>query len=348
MSDRQPRDTDQNFSHYAVGMEGLQFCDVRETAAAIEGLPGGPYCRIPEDWLGEMTPNVRALACNTSGGVVRFVTDSPRVGLRMKLASGGDMPHMPRTGSSGMDVYLGTGSEKRYVNTLKPLFDEDFYEGATVLPGGRTEVTVYLPLYNGVKLLEVGIEPGAVVESPSKLTYEAPIAFYGSSITQGGCACRTSTCYPAVVCRRLDAKLLNLGFSGSALGEQPLAEFIATLEMSCLVYDYDNNAPDSEHLRRTHLPFIRTILERRPELPVVFLSKTNYDPNDPDDAVRRRLIYASYRWAEDNGYRAAFVDGSKLFGEDAELCTVDSLHPNDLGFYFMGRAVIEAVRGVIR
>lgn len=347
MADRKPKDTDQNFSPFVAGMEGLNFCDVLETAAVLEGLPGGAYCRIPEDWRSEMTPNVQRLAFHTSGGVIRFLTDSPRIGLRVHLTSGEDMPHMPRTGSSGTDIYLGSGTERRYVNTLKPLFNDDYYEGATLLPGGVTEVTIYLPLYNGVRRLEIGVEPGASVQSPGPHICAAPIVFYGSSITQGGCACRTSTDYPAVVCRRLDAGLINLGFSGSALGELPLAEFIASLEMGCLVYDYDNNAPDSEHLRKTHLPFIQSFLERRPEVPVVFLSKTNFNSEDPDDSVRRRIVYASFRWAEDNGYRAAFVDGSTLFGKDTELCTVDSLHPNDLGFYFMGKAVTDTVRRLL-
>ena len=92
-------------------------------------------------------------------------------------------------------------------------------------------------------------------KSPTPYVVEKPIVFYGSSITEGGCASRVTNAYPALLSKWLNADYINLGFSGSAKGEIPVAEFIAEQSMSAFVYDYDHNAPNPEHLAATHEAF---------------------------------------------------------------------------------------------
>ena len=123
-----------------------------------------------------------------------------------------------------------------------------------------------------------------------------------------------------------------------------MAEYIAQLPMSCFVYDYDHNSPSPEHLRETHRPFLETILSRKPELPVIVMSKPNPDLSGPD-FERREIIGSTCRWAAAQGARVWFVDGDTLFGKDGrECCTVDGVHPNDLGFWRMAQAVFPALR----
>lgn len=43
--------------------------------------------------------------------------------------------------------------------------------------------------------------------------------------------------------------------------------------ISCFVMDYDHNAPTLEHLIETHEPFFKIIREKRPNLPVVMVSR---------------------------------------------------------------------------
>jgi hypothetical protein len=341
---RAAKDTDQNFSYYACGTDGLCYTEAYATSARIDGLPGGEYLRAPKEWLPRFSEMNRMLCANTSGGVIRFVTNSPRVGLRVKLRGAADLPHMPRTGVSGVDIYLGGAGARKYVNTLKPFADSTEYEGGTLLPGGNTEVMVYLPLYNGVSSVEIGVEPGCTVFPPPAYAVEKPVIFYGSSITQGGCACRASTDYPARLCRALDANMINLGFSGSAKGEIAMAKYIAGLPMSCFVYDYDQNAPTAQHLRETHLPFLREILTAQPGIPVVFMTRTDA-VDRPEDHERRAIIHETYEWALKQGCPAAFLDGAPLIGgEDPDGCTVDGHHPNDLGFFRMAEALEPLVR----
>jgi hypothetical protein len=168
-----------------------------------------------------------------------------------------------------------------------------------------------------------------------------PIVFYGSSITQGGCASRPGNCYAHHVCRWLDAPMVNLGFSSNGLGQLEMAEYINSLDMSALVMDYDHNAPDFHHLEKTHERFFQAIRTAHPTLPVVFLSRPDFDFEAELNIRRRAVIRATYENAFRQGDRNVwFLDGERLFGTtDRDTCTVDTIHPNDLGFLRMAKCL---------
>ena len=112
----------------------------------------------------------------------------------------------------------------------------------------------------------------AELEPAEDYTYTKPILYYGSSITQGGCANRPGTSYQAIIHRSIDADYINLGFSGSCLAEDAMLDYISNLDMSVFVYDYDHNAPTPEFLEKTHEPFYKKLRERRPDLPIIMVS----------------------------------------------------------------------------
>ena len=332
-------DIDPNFKSSGIQ---LYFEEVRNTAASLEGLAGENYCRFPESLLPSLSEGVRALAYHTSGGIVRFRTKSRCLGLWMKLRDTGCMNHMPLTGSAGMDVFTGEEGALFYRGVIRPTPNEEIVSGELSLGEGEKTVTIFLPLYNGVRELHIGIEPGCQVVAPPPHRIEKPVLFYGSSITQGGCSCRTSTCYPAILNRWLGFPLINLGFSGNAMGEPFLAEYIASIPMSCFVFDYDHNAPTVEHLQKTHQPFLETILQKQPELSVILLSKPDREvvTTPAEDMARTAIVQETWQWAVSQGYNAYFIDGFTLFGDaDRDCCTVDRLHPNDLGFYRMAQTI---------
>lgn len=280
---------DQNLQ--AVPLEaGLRFQDVRSTPARIYGLIEGEYARLPAAQRSLASEKLLMLQGCTSGGRVRFLTDSRRLGLRMLVTNSEGYPHMAYSGYAGIDCYLGEGTDPEYLGTRWPPLGERLLESEFELPGTLSLVTLYLPLYTGVELLELGLEPGAALLAPTPYARETPIVFYGSSITQGGCASRSSNSYCALVSRWLDSDFYCLGFSGGAMGEPWMAEYISQLPMSCFVYDYDHNAPSPDYLRQTHRPFLQTILDKNPALPVIAMSRPY--PNLPGtDSERREMIY---------------------------------------------------------
>lgn len=345
---------DKNFRPATIGDVAVNYYDALAGAPfEVTGFawrkPGGELYRIPAELTSEQTSEgVIALAKHTSGGAVRFRTDSPYLAIRATLRAGSDMNHMPRSGSCGFDLFQSDAKGASHYNTtIQPspehLKGEVLERKANSFAkaGEMRDWVIYLPLYGGVQSLEAGIAPGAKLEAPTPHRIAKPILFYGSSITQGGCASRPANNYTTMLCRAVDAPQINLGFSGNAKGEIALAEAIAGLDLAAFVYDYDYNAPGAAHLAKTHEPFFLKIREKNPDLPIIMMSKCS-----GPDAKRRDIIKKTCQNAIDRGDRNVyFIDGSELFGEPGkDYCTVDGCHPNDLGFYQMYRRVLPVLR----
>lgn len=129
-----------------------------------------------------------------------------------------------------------------------------------------------------------------------------------------------------------------------------MAEYISSLHMSAFVMDYDYNAPNSDHLKNTHEASFRIIRKKNPNVPVIFLSRPNPDRKPADAMLRREIIYTTYRNALDQGDRPVwFVDGAELFGDrDRCACTVDGVHPNDIGFYRMAQNIYPTLQNALK
>jgi len=316
-------------------------------------LFNNPFCRLDIYSLIKFNPGIQYLAWCTSGGAIRFASDTGAIALKVKLISKDDMSHMPRTGSAGFDLYVGKGKNKRFIKAAMPGSQRIEYEAVFegINPNKEMqEWTLYMPLYNGVQELEIGLLPGSRIEKPMPYTIKKPIVFYGSSITQGGCASRPGNSYTSILCRWLDADMVNLGFSGNAKGEPEMAELISKIDMSAFVMDYDHNAPDVKHLQDTHENFFRIIRENNPELPVIFVSRPDFDGNILVSKERRNVIRNTYENALKSGDKNVyFVDGETLFGQcDRDACTVDGCHPNDLGFMRMAENIYPTLKKALK
>lgn len=339
---------DKNFEVKTVVEDTLNFFSSLETPFHIHGLISTPkgFARMPEETAAAVNEGVFSLFRNTAGGRLRFRTNSPKVAIRAKMANIGKMPHFALTGSAGFDLYEGT----IYRGTFVPPFDiENGYESMIVLPGiQERELTVHFPLYSDVLSLEIGLCAGASLLPAADYCKKLPVVYYGSSITQGGCVSRPGNCYENIISRRLDCDHINLGFSGSARGEDAMADYIAGLPMSIFVYDYDYNAPSVEHLQNTHEPMFRRIRRKNPLLPVIMISRPQPNPT-AEELVRRDIIKSTCENAISAGDKNVyFIDGSTmlhLFGGDGG--TVDNCHPNDLGFMCMAKSIGAVVEQIL-
>lgn len=302
------------------------------------------YWRVTPELLAEM-PQYERLGRQAGGGRVRFQTDAHAFTIRYTLKTEQLDPAMALPASAGMDVYTGIGLKARHVGTIAPHaygylntpIEKEIHKAPEM-----DIVTINLPRNEALAALEIIVEDDATVSAPPEYSIPDPIIFYGSSITQGGCAPRPGTAYTSIVARWLDADYYNYGFSGGAKGEQAVARFIAEHEtMSFFVYDYDHNAPTPEHLATTHRPFFETLRAAHPHVPVLMLSKPDFDGNPVVNAQRRDIIQSTYHHARENGdTNVYFLDGESLFGTmGREECTIDGCHPTGLGFMRMAEAV---------
>lgn len=331
----------------------VEYHSVREKPIKIYGLcnPRKHYRRLEKEFAETVSGGVLSHSANSSGGRVRFATDSRYLAIRIKHKNyDGGSPHLSRLNLLGVDLYIKNGEEEQYYTTFLPPVDcEDGYEGIRNFKDRRLrEITLCLPIGIEVYEMEIGIEKGAELKEHTPYKIERPIVFYGSSITNGYAASRPGNIYEGFISRALDCNFLDLGFSGSALGEPALAEYIADLDMTAFVLDYDHNAPDTEHLKRTHEPFFKAVRKKNPTLPIVIVSRPSVDLND-DECARRDVILNTYLNAKKAGDRnVCFVDGYTFFPQECKNdCTVDGCHPNDLGMYFMAVRIRRALSDIL-
>jgi lysophospholipase L1-like esterase len=356
MKTQKIEDIDKNFVAQKVGDRELIFADIAQTPFAVSGLgwfyKEKKYCRLPESRLPETNEGVRFLAWNTAGAMVRFRSNSKTLALRYELNTSDDMSHMPRTGISGFDLYRGGGTEKKFAGVSIPPPRQTQIEAVWVASGsGQTEEwTLNFPLYNGVKTVSIGFDPGCTLEPPTPFTFPKPVAFYGSSITQGGCASRPGNAYTHLVCRWLDANLLNFGFSGNARAEPIMAELMMSLDLSALVLDYDHNAPSADYLEQTHEPFYKLLRQAKPNLPLILVGRPDFNPENVDCRRRQAIIRRTFENAVAAGDRRIYhLNNELLLGtQNRDACTVDGCHPNDLGFMRMAEAIYPVVRQALQ
>ena len=126
-----------------------------------------------------------------------------------------------------------------------------------------------------------------------------------------------------------------------------MIEYLADLEMSVFVSDYDHNTPTVEHLAATHEKLYRGIREKHPDIPYVMLTKPDYH-DTLHERARRAIVMSTYQKAIAEGDRNVyFVDGASIFaGDESDACTVDGCHPNDLGFYRFAQALLPVLKGL--
>lgn len=342
-------EVDKNFKiETNIQREGLRFFDIKEPPFVVHGLirDSGRWTRIPDAVAATVSDSVRALARHTAGGRLRFRTDSPYIAIKALQPHLNLMDHMAPSGQFGFDVYLGAGKDIRYNKTFRTsAYNECGFEAIIDLGLTETEtVTVDFPLYYGVDELYIGLKDGSVIEPAPDYSIKKPIVYYGSSITQGGCASRAGTSYQGFISRWLDADYINLGFSGSARGEQEMAEYIAGLDMSAFVLDYDHNAPSVEHLDATHEPFFKTIRKAHPNLPIIVVGRPLIHGFD-NIPKRFEIISRTVECARASGDKNVYlINGLELMTECGDEGTVDGTHPTDLGFFFMAKRIATELR----
>lgn len=349
---------DPNFKLSTVTEADVEWLDLSRRTDLVFGVyysrEDGKFRRLPKKIAEQANVAVREHAVSLAGGRIRFRTNSPYVAISCLTPFHDIMPHITVLSQFGFALRengdyrkLISPSYGEIVNARDGIvsFDGIYY---TSKKGETNEYEIYMPLYGGANRILLGVRENSVVQAVSPRIHSKPVVFYGSSITQGGCASRPDNDYASVVCRWLDAEYLNFGFSGGAKGESAIADHLAAQNASVFVLDYDHNAPDATYLKETHYPLFQRIREKHPNTPVLFMTKPDCD-YDLNAQERAAVVRATYQKAMEAGDKnVAFIDGKLLFGEeDRSVCTVDGVHPNDVGFYRMAKVVYPVLKKLL-
>ena len=314
------------------------------------------YDRLPAKAEGIVRDHVWNLSRHSAGLCARFVTDARSIDVVWTLTSENlAMPHMPATGVSGVDLYVRQGDSKwSWLAIGQPTGKTTQARLTGGLPEGSREYLLYLPLYNGVESLQIGLPPGAKLARGDDYqpALRKPIVFYGTSITQGGCASRPGMVHTAILGRRLGQPVINLGFSGNGRMEPEVAKLFAELDPACYVLDCLPNMSAAEVTERVE-PFVKTLRASHPDTPILLVEDRSYTDSFLVESKRQRNLEsrAALRAARDRLTAAgvphlSYLEGEQLLGDDNEG-TVDSSHPTDLGFFRQADAFEGPLRKIL-
>lgn len=312
------------------------------------------YDRLPAKAKGVVRDPVWDLSRHSAGMMVRFQTDARQIDVRYELLKENlAMPHMPATGVSGLDLYAQDATGQfRWAAVLQPTSQQIEQPLIKEMAPGRRTYMLYLPLYNGVNRLEIGVEQGASFDRiPPRI--EPPMLFYGTSILHGACASRPGMAFPSILGRRLNRPVINLGFSGNGRMEPEVGALLVEQNPCVFVIDCLPNMTGEMILERAK-PLVEQLQARRPRTPIILVEDRSYADGafKPARANRNKENRQAFRAVfeqliQKDGGGLHYVDGDSLLGSDGEG-TTDGSHPNDLGMMRYADALEPILRKVLK
>jgi len=311
------------------------------------------FQRLPDAAQGKVDKPVWQLGQDSTGMMVRFKTDATTIWAhyalsRKRLA----LPHMPATGVSGLDLYARDAKGKwRWIGVTKTNEPEMKLAIIAELSPQLREYAVYLPLYNGLESLSLGVPVGAKFEGLAPRT-QSPIVFYGTSITQGASASRPGMAYTAILGRMFDRPVVNLGFSGTGRMDAAVGDLMVKMDAAAFVLDCVPNMNPAE-VREKGPALVKQLRAAHPKIPIILvedLRNTNswaLPKRDQYHTDRQTAIREVYEGLKREGVADLhYVPDNHLVGDDGDG-TIDGSHPNDLGFMRMSEALAPVLREVL-
>jgi hypothetical protein len=335
----------------------LTWHDVESIGVEGRAWPEQPrlrwYDRLPAAAEKTVTSNVWNLSRHSTGMMVQFQSDASAISVRYQLLNERlASPNMSAMGASGVDLYARDARGRwRWVSASKPAdktVDAELVNG--LAPGSR-EYALYLPNYNGVDKLEIGVPPGATFTGLAPRP-EKPVVFYGTSITHGASASRAGMVHTAIIGRHLDLPVVNLGFSGNGRMDAAVGEFLKEIDAAVYVIDCLPNMNPAQVLEKCG-PLVRQLRAARPATPIVLVEDRRYtnswitpgkDKFHTENHAALKSVFDALK--QEGVAHLYYIPGDDLLGDDAEGA-VDASHPSDLGFMRQAAVMEPVIRQAI-
>ena len=334
----------------------IEWADVRDWGVEGRGFHDTAryFDRLPSRAKGVVRDAVWNLSRHSAGMMVQFRTDATEIHVDHAVTSSSlAMPHMPATGVSGLDLYAqDERGVWKWVAVLAPREQSTKKAMVAGLRPGLRNYAIYLPLYNGTEHLRVGVPAGGTFQTVAP-RQQRPLVFYGTSITHGACASRPGMPHPAILGRRLNMPIINLGFSGNGRMEAEVGDYLQELDAAAFVIDCLPNMQAGEINERT-VPLIQQLRDVYPGTPIVIVEDRSYSGSWLIEEQQRRnegsraALQAQYKRLQDSGVDGLwYIDGETLLGADRDD-TTDGSHPSDLGFFRHADAMEPVLRQALK
>ena len=354
-----------SFVHLSYSQEktGIKWWNPTQSETPVISGQGWPnqseslYHRIPSRAEKDVRKEVWRLSKQSAGLSIRFWTNSDSIHVNYNVKGAISMAHMPATGVSGLDLYSKTsdGDPLRFWGSYsiasKSAYVFNIGDKSDSYRKHGREYQLFLPLYNEVDSLEIGVPEGAIFKiiGPRK---EKPIVVYGTSITQGACASRPGMAWTNILERRIERPVYNLGFSGNGRLEPEIIDLMTEIDAKVYVLDcLPNLNPDKFDIVQLTIDAVKKLKEKRPNVPVILTDHIGY----ADDFVNKNSDLAAkiniesakaFQKLVAEGYTNIYLLSKEKLNFNFDHY-VDNIHANDVGMVAYADAFEALLRSIM-
>lgn len=318
------------------------------------------YCRLPADCKDIVRPAVWKLSQHAAGINIRFESNSPEIWVKWELNGFSPKSNMTAIGASGLDLYCKVDGQWQFVNAGIPKKEKNESMLISHMETSTKEFLINLPLYEGVKKIEIGVVQGFAISKCKDVHKEdLPIVFYGTSITQGASASRPGMAYPSIISRNLDIETINLGFSGNGRFEQSIGEVLCEFNSKLLVLDCTPNS-SPEIINTNTLDLILQFRACHSNVPILLVESIQreyshfkigdekiFGTREYIERQNQALMEAFEKGRELGVDQLFYLEGDDLIGDDHEG-TVDGTHLSDLGMLRIAEVVQNKIEAIVK
>jgi len=296
---------------------------------------------------------IKRLLTHSAGLVISFKTNSARIAAKWCVTDAKPGNNMTPIMNKGLDLYIKRDGVWEFAGVGRPDGDCNEYTLVQHMDGSDKECLLYLPLYDKVKSLSIGIDDGCQIVAGENPFAKKKVVLYGSSITQGASASRPGMAYPARLSRETGINFINLGLSGNGKMEKVVADMVATIRADAFVLDCFANPSPEEITQRTAY-MVKAIRKAHPAVPIILIETGLRESGNFDSVIsqvvrlKNENTRIEFEKLKKEGVQNVYlVQGDKLLGKDHEA-TTDGVHPNDLGFDRMLQVIKPAMMKILR
>lgn len=294
------------------------------------------FRRIDTADFANFTPTIKRLFTNSAGLAIAFSTDSKTIDAKWCNSTSKPANNMTPIAHKGLDLYMKIDGKWQFAGVGRPNGQCTNTNLIKSMKPGVKEFLLYLPLYDSIDSVEIGVEANASI-NPINDPFSKRILCYGSSILHGASASRSGLAYPAKLSRQTGLNFINMGLSGNAKMEKEVADLVANTPADAYILDCIPN-PSPEQIKERTAYLVRTIRAKHPKAPIILMQSVIRELSYVNTEVGATV--AAQNAEATRQYEALIKEGIKDFyfikaddfiGHDHEG-TTDGVHPNDLGF----------------
>lgn len=318
----------------------------------------GSYTRLPQRAKAKVRKPLWDLSHQSAGLSIAFRSNAEEIKVRYVVSGSLSMPHMPITGVSGVDLYATDANGQSRWCAGKYAFRDTIsytFGGLTYASGSERgyEYQLFLPLYNTIKWLEIGI-PTEADFSFLPASIEKPIVIYGTSIAQGACASRPGMAWGNIINRKLEHPVVNLGFSGNGRLEEEVFDLLSEISTKLYIIDCMPNLSGQEAAALIYNRTQKGVKKLRaksaaPILVVEHSGYTNeYSSRDAEESYRiaNKELRKAYEALIQEGISNLYYLTKEEIGLSMDAM-VEGVHPSDLGMEQYGNSYIKKIKEIL-